>query len=59
MNLKSFLGWFSNKFDTWLQKVGEENCPTDTDSDVLPDEEPLIRRSDLISDEFGDFDSRF
>jgi hypothetical protein len=60
MNIfKPFLNWLGGKFDSWLQKVGEENRPEEHDHDLLYDDDPLIRRSDFMPDERGDFDSRF
>ena len=51
--------WFGGKLEDWLQKVGEENRPIDHDYSGLPDEDPLIGRSDLIGDERGDWDDRY
>lgn len=60
MNIfKLLLKWIGDKLDAWLQKVGEENRPDDHDFDTLLDDDPLIRRSDLMPDERSDFDSRF
>jgi hypothetical protein len=50
--------WLEVKFDDWFSHVGKENRPPDHEYDSSYDEEPLIRRSDLMGDERGDWDDR-
>jgi hypothetical protein len=56
---KLFFNWLGEKFGAWLQKVGEENRPIESDYDAPFDDEPMFSRSDLMPDERGDFDNRF
>jgi hypothetical protein len=56
--VRKLFAWFEVRFNTWLSRVGEENRPPHHEYDSIHDDDPLIRHSDLVGDERGDWDDR-
>ncbi len=51
--LNKLKSWAYIKFDSWLTRVGVENCPAPHEFDHLPDDSKLFTSSDRLGDEKG------